>query len=40
MEKLEKVLGGIKNMKGLPDALFVIDVGHEEIAINEAKIPG
>lgn len=37
MEKLEKVLGGIKNMKGLPDALFVIDVGHEEIAINEAN---
>jgi small subunit ribosomal protein S2 len=37
MEKLEKVLGGIKNMKGLPDALFVIDVGHEEIAVNEAN---
>jgi len=37
MDKLEKVLGGIKNMKGLPDALFVIDVGHEEIAINEAN---
>jgi small subunit ribosomal protein S2 len=37
MEKLEKVLGGIKNMKGLPDALFVIDVGHEEIAISEAN---
>ena len=29
MEKLEKVLGGIKNMKGLPDALFVIDVGSQ-----------
>jgi small subunit ribosomal protein S2 len=37
MEKLEKVMGGIKNMKGLPDALFVIDVGHEEIAVNEAN---
>ena len=37
MAKLEKVLGGIKNMKGLPDALFVIDVGHEEIAVNEAN---
>ena len=37
MEKLEKVLGGIKNMKGLPDALFIIDVGHEEIAVNEAN---
>jgi len=37
MEKLEKVLGGIKNMKGLPDALFVIDVGHEDIAVNEAN---
>ncbi|MBT8130514.1 MAG: 30S ribosomal protein S2 [Gammaproteobacteria bacterium] len=37
MEKLEKVMGGIKNMKGLPDALFIIDVGHEEIAVNEAN---
>jgi len=37
MGKLEKVLGGIKNMKGLPDALFIIDVGHEEIAVNEAN---
>ena len=37
MAKLEKVLGGIKNMNGLPDALFVIDVGHEDIAINEAN---
>jgi small subunit ribosomal protein S2 len=40
--KLEKTLGGIKDMKGLPDALFVIDVGHEDIAIQEAnklKIP-
>ncbi len=36
MEKLERSLGGIKNMGRLPDALFVIDVGHERIAINEA----
>jgi small subunit ribosomal protein S2 len=37
MEKLERSLGGIKNMGGLPDALFVIDVDHESIAIKEAK---
>jgi len=37
MEKLERSLGGIKNMTGLPDALFVIDVGHEKIAVSEAK---
>jgi small subunit ribosomal protein S2 len=37
MEKLERSLGGIKNMNSLPDALFVIDVGHEKIAISEAK---
>jgi small subunit ribosomal protein S2 len=37
LEKLERSLGGIKNMAGLPDALFVIDVGHEKIAISEAK---
>jgi small subunit ribosomal protein S2 len=30
-------LGGIKNMGGLPDALFIIDVDHESIAIKEAK---
>ncbi|HKK05183.1 MAG TPA: 30S ribosomal protein S2 [Gammaproteobacteria bacterium] len=35
-EKLERSLGGIKDMPGLPDALFVIDVGHEKIAISEA----
>jgi small subunit ribosomal protein S2 len=35
-EKLDRSLGGIKDMKGLPDALFVIDVGHENIAIAEA----
>ncbi len=37
MAKLEKSLGGIKHMNSLPDALFVIDVGHERIAITEAK---
>ena len=37
LEKLERSLGGIKNMNTLPDALFVIDVGHEKIAISEAK---
>jgi len=36
LEKLERSLGGIKNMASLPDALFVIDVGHESIAIAEA----
>lgn len=36
MEKLERSLGGIKNMSGLPDALFVIDVGYEKNAIHEA----
>lgn len=35
--KLERSLGGIKDMAGIPDALFVIDVGHEKIAISEAK---
>ncbi len=34
--KLERSLGGIKNMAGLPDVLFVIDTGHEDIAIAEA----
>jgi small subunit ribosomal protein S2 len=37
MEKLERSLGGIKNMESLPDAMFVVDVGHEKIAIHEAK---
>jgi small subunit ribosomal protein S2 len=36
MDKLERSLGGIKEMSGLPDALFVIDVGHEKIAVQEA----
>lgn len=37
LEKLERSLGGIKDMNGLPDALFVIDVGYEKIAISEAN---
>lgn len=37
MEKLERSIGGIKDMGGLPDALFVIDVDHERIAIKEAN---
>jgi small subunit ribosomal protein S2 len=37
MEKLERSLGGIKHMHGLPDALFVIDCGHEKIALTEAR---
>lgn len=37
MEKLEKSLGGIKDMGGLPDAMFVIDVDHEATAIAEAR---
>jgi small subunit ribosomal protein S2 len=36
LEKLERSLGGIKDMAGLPDALFVVDVGHEKIAVSEA----
>ncbi len=35
--KLERSIGGIQDMERLPDALFVIDVGHEDIAIKEAK---
>lgn len=37
LEKLERSLGGIKDMGGLPDAIFVVDVDHESIAINEAN---
>ncbi|QED80216.1 30S ribosomal protein S2 [Escherichia coli] len=40
LEKLENSLGGIKDMGGLPDALFVIDADHEHIAIKEANNPG
>jgi small subunit ribosomal protein S2 len=37
IERLDKSLGGVRHMGGLPDAMFVIDVGHERIAINEAR---
>ena len=37
MDKLMRSLGGIKDMNALPDALFVVDVGHEEIAVHEAR---
>jgi small subunit ribosomal protein S2 len=37
LEMLNRSLGGIKNMKGLPDAMFVIDVGYQKGAITEAK---
>ncbi|NDE00783.1 MAG: 30S ribosomal protein S2 [Gammaproteobacteria bacterium] len=37
MEKLERSLGGIKDMESLPDVIFVVDVGHEKIAIHEAN---
>jgi small subunit ribosomal protein S2 len=37
LQKLNVNLGGIKDMGGLPDALFIIDVGHEKTAIAEAK---
>ena len=36
-EKLDRSLGGIREMDGLPDVLFVVDVGHEKIAIHEAQ---
>ena len=37
MEKLERSVGGVKDMGGLPDAIFVVDVDHEDIAILEAR---
>ncbi|MFQ5469579.1 MAG: 30S ribosomal protein S2 [Gammaproteobacteria bacterium] len=37
LAKLESTLGGIKNMSRLPDAIFVVDVGHEKIAVSEAN---
>lgn len=40
MEKLERSMGGIKDMGGLPDALFVVDVDHEDIAVTEARKMG
>lgn len=37
LEKLQRSLGGIKDMGGLPDAVFVVDVQHEQIAVSEAN---
>jgi small subunit ribosomal protein S2 len=37
LEKLQKSIGGIKDMGGLPDAIFVIDVGYHKIAVTEAQ---
>jgi len=36
-EKLERSIGGIQNMDSLPDAMFVVDVGHEKNAVTEAN---
>ena len=40
LEKLERSLGGIKDMKGVPDVIFILDVGYEKNAIGEAKTLG
>jgi len=37
LEKLSKAMGGIKDMGGVPDAIFVVDVGFHKIAVTEAK---
>ena len=37
MEKLQRAMGGIKEMGGVPDAIFVIDVGYHKIAVTEAR---
>lgn len=37
IEKLDKSLGGIKDMSSLPDALFIVDVGYQKIAVEEAN---
>ncbi|UCC56381.1 MAG: 30S ribosomal protein S2 [Gammaproteobacteria bacterium] len=39
-EKLDRSLGGIKNMNGIPDAMFIVDVGYEKIAVSEAVTLG
>ena len=39
-EKLEKYLGGMKDMKGMPGALFIVDPKKERIAVKEARILG
>ena len=40
MEKLSRSLGGIKEMNGVPDAMFVMDVGYHKIAVTEARTLG
>ena len=40
MEKLEKYLGGIKDMKGMPGCIFIVDPKKERIAVKEARILG
>ena len=37
LKKLDRSLGGIKEMGGIPDVLFVVDIGHEDIAVAEAR---
>lgn len=37
MDKLQKSIGGIKDMGGVPDAIFVVDVGYHKIAVTEAN---
>ena len=37
MEKLERSLGGIKDLGGIPDVVFVVDIGHEKNAVREAR---
>jgi small subunit ribosomal protein S2 len=37
LEKLQKSIGGIKEMAGLPDAIFIVDVGYHKIAVTEAS---
>ena len=39
-DKLEKSLGGIRDMGGLPDVMFVVDTNKEELAIKEANVLG
>jgi small subunit ribosomal protein S2 len=40
MTKLERSIGGVKNMPGIPDAIFIVDVGYHKIAVAEAKALG
>ena len=37
LEKLNRSLGGIKDLPGIPDAVFIVDSGHEKIAVSEAR---